>query len=169
MLKAWLLHLLFVSASFAAVSASCVRLRSLLKIFNSSPSIMYYTLLSRTLTSVSSVTPLNLFSLVSLCLFSVLSSFTWWCRLEVTAIFSQGRPGPRSGVLMPGWLSDTDSPVPVGDRQGFSDCGGHRSPWWIGPDRPRPFFEALCRCLQCAWWRGVKGAGVKKSWERGME
>lgn len=35
-----------------------------------------------------------------------------WCRPEVTATLCQGHPGPRSGVLMPGWLSDTDSPRP---------------------------------------------------------
>lgn len=65
--------------------------------------------------------PLLLLS-VSLCLA---------CWVEVTGTFSQGCLCLRSGILMPGWLSGTDSSVPVGDHQTFSDSD-HRPPVWIG-------------------------------------
>lgn len=56
-------------------------------------------------------------------------SLPWW--LEVSGTVSQGHPCPRSGLLMPGWLSGTDSTVPVGDHQTFS-ASDHWPPWWIG-------------------------------------
>lgn len=83
--------------------------------------------------SPSSTTPVCLptsFSLSKpLPILSVTLSLSCW--LEVTGIFSQGRLCPRSGILMPGRLSGTDSSVPVGDQQTFSDSD-HRPPMWIG-------------------------------------
>lgn len=44
---------------------------------------------------------------------------------------SQGCPCPRSGLLMPGLLSGTDSSVPAGDHQTFS-ASDHRPPCRLG-------------------------------------
>lgn len=51
-------------------------------------------------------------------------------RLEVSSTLSQGRICLRPTLLMPGWLSGSDSSVPAGVHQTFS-ASDHQSPWWI--------------------------------------
>lgn len=59
------------------------------------------------------------------------SSYFCICFLEVIGTFSQGCLCLRCGVLVPGWLSGTDSSVPAGDCWTFSDSD-HWPPLWLG-------------------------------------
>lgn len=122
-----------VSLALSIASASSIYpgLCFLLLIFTSFSLIIYHTLLSRTLTSIYHPVYLPTSFPLSQPLLILSVALSLSCCLEVIGIFSQGRPCLRSGVLMPGWLSGTDSSVPVGDHQTFSDSD-HRSPMWIG-------------------------------------
>lgn len=121
---------LFLSLSPPSASSISPGLGFFLRDFTSFSLFMYHTLLSTILTSINISFSLSISPSFPLSHPLLAPSLTCW--LEVNGIVSQGRPCLRSHILMPGWLSETDSSVPVGDHQTFSDCD-HRPPWWIDP------------------------------------